>query len=98
MARRHGAGGMGARARGKRALGRWARRASGRAGRWARAAGAHGRAGTRCRRAARALGRQARGAQQARGARPAGRPGRDLGVQLGQWVVHLVHSACFDPV
>ena len=36
--------------------------------------------------------------RRARGARPAGRPGRGLGVQLGQWAVHLVHSACFDLV
>ena len=51
-------------------------------------------ADTRCRRAARARGREAR---QARRARPAGRPGRGLGVQLGQWAVHSVHSACFWP-
>ena len=58
-------------ARGRRTLGR-------------RTARAHGRgaqqAGTHCRRAARARGRQAHGARQALGARPAGRPGRDLGV------------------
>ena len=83
------AGRAGARgAGGRRMLGR--RAAAGQArGRRARAAGGH---------ALQARGRQARGAQQARGARPAGRPGCDLGVQLDQWVVHLVHSACFDPV
>ena len=57
-------------------------------------------AGTRCRRAAdRHAGhdKQARDARQARGARPTGWPGRGLGVQLGQWAVHLVHSACFLP-
>ena len=43
--------------------------------RGARALGA-GRAGQ--------AGRQARGARKARGARPAGRPRRDLGLQLGQ--------------
>ena len=37
-------------------------------------------------------------ARQAREARPAGRPRRGLGVLLGQWAVHLVHSTCFDPV
>ena len=76
---------------------------SGRAGRarqadagQARCMGAR-QADTRCRRAARARGREAHGALQARRARPAGRPGRGLGVQLGQWAVHSVHSACFWP-
>ena len=54
----------------------------------------------------RARGRTQRGARQGRAGRVAGarrtqawaRPGRCLGVLLGQWAVHLVHSACFDPV
>ena len=69
----------------------------------AEALGARGRR-TLGRRAARAHDRRARAAgglhrgRGRRGARSTGRPGRGLGVQLGQWAVHLVHSACFDPV
>ena len=33
-----------------------------------------------------------------RKARAARRPGRGLGLLLGQHAVHSVHSACFDPV
>ena len=103
-ARRRSGGVRGTQARrrrhGRAGAGRWARWASGRV-RQADTGQARGRdarkAGTRCRRAARARGRQSRGARQARGTRPAGRPGRDLGVQLGEWAVHSVHSACFWP-
>ena len=78
------------------------RRRHGRAGAGRAGAGRAGRAGacgrrTLGRRAVGARGRQSRGARQARGTRPAGRPGRGLGVQLGQWAVHSVHSACFWP-
>ena len=96
-ARAPGARARGAQARGERrwGAGHWACRASGRARQadagQARSRGAR-QAGMCCRRAARAHGRQARGVW------PAERPGRGLGVQLGQWAVHLVHSACFDPV
>ena len=95
---RHGAGSMGARAQGEGAHRRWARGAS-------RHTGVQGEQGARGRqtlgrRAAGARGRRARaaGGRHNRGAWPAGRPGRGLGVQLGQWAVNLVHSACFDHV
>ena len=60
-------------------------RRHGRAGAW-RYAGT-GRAGRK---------RQARGTLGGTGARQAGRDrARGLGVLLGQWVVHSLHSACF---
>ena len=84
----------GAQARGRRMLGRSAAGVHS----W-RAHAASGRAlqegGTGARGAA---GTQGPRASRARGARSARQPGNDLGVQLGQWVVQLVHSACFDPI
>ena len=38
------------------------------------------------------------GARGTRGTQAWARPGHNLGVLLGQWAVHLVHSACFDLV
>ena len=76
-------GARGAQARGTGALGRAGGRSAG--------------AGGGARRGRRAAGRRHGRAAGRRGACRAGRE-RDLGVQLGQWAVHLVHSACFDPV
>ena len=45
-----------------------------------------------------ARGAGARGRGSRRRARTSRRPGRGLGVLLGQQAVHSVHSACFDPV
>ena len=74
-------------------------------GRVGRTADGAGRAARRCwalgRRGALRLQGHATGATLAggaRGARPAGRPGRGMGVLLGQQAVHSVHSACFDPI
>ena len=77
-------------ARGRRVSGPTGAGLAGRAG----ARGVRGRraraAGERHRRAAgRHVGRSRRAGH--------GRLG-GLGMQLGQWAVHLVHSACFDPV
>ena len=45
-----------------------------------------------------AQGSGAHGRDNMRGALAARRPGRDLGMLLGQQAVHSVHSACFGPV
>ena len=63
------------------------------AGLGAQAGAADSRAG-RSRRA----GAGAYGCGSRRGAREARRPGRGLGVLLGQQAVHSLHSTCFDPV
>ena len=79
---RHGAQGRGAR----------------RAGAWSAGARGMARRGTERRRAGR-WGEWAR--QQARGTHDTqarARPGLGLGMLLGQQAVHLVHSACFDPI
>ena len=62
-----------------------------------------GCAGSRCWEQAQAgrAGRQALGTGAGGACRQEGlarRPGRGLGVLLGQQAMHSVHSACFDPV
>ena len=101
-ARRAGVG-LGARAHRRelgRAGGRWGAGARGAGARGAWACGARGLAGAAGARGARGrqAGARAAGARRALGAGCRRAACAHLGVLAGLWAVHLVHSACFDPV